>query len=258
MNLADARIVIRPRGRLEIMDLAFRYVLGDARRKFAYLALLSLSPVFAAIVAARVFLDASWWWLWAIALVLGTLVSGVFTVASGNMLFERTLNVREVLREYGRRFPQFLVALIESRVLIALGSLLIVPGLIAWKRHAHLSEAVLLERVPLRRAFARSAVLSREGGGSVAGLLVAIFSMSTLIALGTETIVLAIVEEVLVLPVESQRLFIDGGSYPAIAGFLLSLPWAAASRFLAYIDGRTRQDGWDVQIRLMALDGGAA
>ena len=27
----------------------------------------------------------------------------------------------------------------------------------------------------------------------------------------------------------------------------------ATARFLAYIDGRTRQDGWDIQLRFMAI-----
>jgi len=258
MNLTDARIVLRQRGRLEIMDLAFRYVLGDARGPLASLALLSILPVFAAIVAARVLFDLPWWLVWALALALGTLVSGIFTVASGNMLFERTLDVRAVLRDYRRRFPHFLIAIVSSRLLVALGSLLVVPGIIAWVRHVHVGEAVLLERVPLRRVFSRSASLSREGGGSAFGLLLAILAMSVLVAIGTETIALAILEDVLVLPVKSERFLLDGGSYPALAGFLLSVPWAATSRFLAYIDGRTRQDGWDVQIRLMALGGGAA
>jgi hypothetical protein len=48
----------------------------------------------------------------------------------------------------------------------------------------------------------------------------------------------------------------DGGSYLAIAGYFISVPWAAAGRFLVYVDDRTRQDGWDVQVRLMALEEG--
>jgi hypothetical protein len=239
------------------MDLAFRYVLGDARRPFASLALLSILPGFAAIVAARALLGLAWWQVWALALVLGTLISGLFTVASGAMLFERRLDIRAVLRDYRRRFPHFLIAIVSSRLLVALGSLLVVPGVYAWVGYIHVGEAVLLERVPFRRVFSRSASLSREGGWSALGLLVAILAMSVLIVIGTETIALAILEDVLVLPLQSERLLLDGGSYPALAGYLLSVPWAATSRFLAYIDGRTRQDGWDVQIRLMALGGGA-
>ena len=45
----------------------------------------------------------------------------------------------------------------------------------------------------------------------------------------------------------------DGGSAYAIVGFFAALPLVATARFLAYIDGRTRQDGWDIQLRFMAI-----
>jgi hypothetical protein len=258
MNLAAARIVLRPRGRLEIMDLAFRYVLGEGRGTMVSLALSCILPVFGVTVAARAWLGLPWWAVWALAVLLATLVSGIFTVASGSMLFERTVRAGAVFRDYARRFPSFLVAIVSSRLVVVLGSLLIAPGVVAWVRHTYVPEAVLLERVPFGRAFSRSASLSREGGESAFGLIVGTLAMSVLVAVGTETIVLAILEDVLVVPWHSERLFSDGGSYPALAGFFLSVPWAAASRFLSYIDGRTRQDAWDVQVRLMALGGGAA
>ena len=37
------------------------------------------------------------------------------------------------------------------------------------------------------------------------------------------------------------------------AGALLSAPFVAAAGFLAYIDMRTRKEGWDIQLRFMAL-----
>ena len=30
-------------------------------------------------------------------------------------------------------------------------------------------------------------------------------------------------------------------------------PWVATARFLQYVDGRTRADGWDIQLRFMAI-----
>ena len=38
-----------------------------------------------------------------------------------------------------------------------------------------------------------------------------------------------------------------------IAGLLLSAPLVATLRFLAYIDNRTRREGWDVQVRFLEL-----
>ena len=39
----------------------------------------------------------------------------------------------------------------------------------------------------------------------------------------------------------------------AVIGFFAALPLVATARFLSYIDGRTRQDGWDIQLRFMSI-----
>ena len=39
----------------------------------------------------------------------------------------------------------------------------------------------------------------------------------------------------------------------AIAGLFASLPLVATLRFLAYIDIRTRREGWDIQVRFLEL-----
>ena len=48
-------------------------------------------------------------------------------------------------------------------------------------------------------------------------------------------------------------LWSDGGSGYAVAGALLSSPFVASASFLGYIDQRTRKEGWDIQLRFMAL-----
>ena len=49
------------------------------------------------------------------------------------------------------------------------------------------------------------------------------------------------------------ELFEHGGSGFAVLGALLAVPLAAAMRFLGYIDLRTRKEGWDIQLRFVAL-----
>jgi len=44
-----------------------------------------------------------------------------------------------------------------------------------------------------------------------------------------------------------------GGSWFALCGFFLAVPFLATARFLAYIDGRTRREAWDVQLRFTEL-----
>jgi predicted permease len=160
MNLASARLVLRPRGRLETLDLAFRYVLRDGGG-LGRLALSTLLPAFLITAAARALSDWSWWVIWALALTLGTLGSGVFTVAAGRLLFEREVEAAAILSAYASRLPAYLGALFPSRALIALGTVVVVLGVVAWTRFAYVAEAVLLERVPARRALSRSATLAR-------------------------------------------------------------------------------------------------
>jgi hypothetical protein len=45
----------------------------------------------------------------------------------------------------------------------------------------------------------------------------------------------------------------DGGSPYALAGLFLATPLVASARFLSYIDGRTRRDAWDVQVRFLGI-----
>jgi hypothetical protein len=39
-----------------------------------------------------------------------------------------------------------------------------------------------------------------------------------------------------------------------LLGLFASVPWVSALRFLTYIDTRTRRDGWDIQVRFLALE----
>jgi hypothetical protein len=250
MNLAQARIVVRPRFRLESADLAFRFVLGEARAVFGWLAVVTLLPSFALVVAARALLHFPWWAAWALALTLGSAFSGVFTLASSRLLFDASVRPRSVLRAFWSRFGAYVWSMLLSRLVIVLASLFVFTGIIAWTRYAFVPEAVLLEQQPA--ALRRSARISRAGGDAT-GTILASALMQLLMVFGVETMIFGVVRDLLSIPMEATRLFPNGGSYSALAGYFLTVPWAAAYRFLAYIDGRTRQDAWDVQVRLMAL-----
>lgn len=252
MNLAEARIIVRPRFRLELVDLAFRYVFGDAKRALGVLALITLLPAWAVLSATHALFAWPWWAIWTIALVLVIVIQGVFTVAAGRLLFERAVAPQAVLGAWRRRLPAYLAAMTWTRAQILIGSTILLPALVGWERYAFVPEAVLLEEMPARRAIARSIALSRAG--TPLGTLLALTIVTLWIVFGFELMGLSLANDVLGLPVEFETLLEDGGSYFALLGYFASVPWAATARFLAYIDGRTRQDGWDVQVRLMALE----
>jgi hypothetical protein len=48
-------------------------------------------------------------------------------------------------------------------------------------------------------------------------------------------------------------LWTAGGNWLALAGWWMAVPLVATLRFFAYIDCRTRGEGWDIQTRFAAL-----
>jgi hypothetical protein len=48
-------------------------------------------------------------------------------------------------------------------------------------------------------------------------------------------------------------IWVEHGSVLALAGFWLFVPFGATCRFLLYLNGRTRSEGWDVQTRFAAI-----
>jgi hypothetical protein len=255
VNLTRARIVLRPRGRLECLDLAFRYV-SDARGVFGRISAALLIPAFAVTAATRGIFGRPWWEVWLVAVGLGSLLAGAFTVASGKLLFEEAPATGPLLSSFARRFGSYLWAWLLSRLLIGLGYLVVIAGPAAWVRWAFVAEAVLLEDASGTKALRRSERISSASWNRVLGMLTATLIMSLAMVFFAEQMGFSILEDVLSIPITADRLMDDGGSYLAIAGYFASVPWSAAGRFLVYVDDRTRQDGWDVQVRLMALEEG--
>jgi hypothetical protein len=252
VNLTSARIVLRPRLRLESMDLAFRFVLRDARSTFGVLTLSACAPAFVTVMAIRKHFDWGWLPTWMLAVTLGSFVSGVFTVAASLLLFDERVRPERAARAFLSRLGPYFWAMLLSRSLIVISGALVVTGLVAWARSAFVPEAVLLEQQPASRAIARSARLSRSAGDALGSVIVGAL-MSLLILFGVEAAYFAVARDLLELPVDPGHLFSDGGSPAALAGYFASVPLVATHRFLSYIDARTRQDGWDVQVQLMAL-----
>lgn len=254
MNLDASAIVLRPRSVGEILDLACRLSTSLALGLYARLAAIVLLPVLALCLALRH--AAGWEWapVWLVALSLGAVVQGVFTVAVGRVLFSEELTARRVLRIFAGRLGSYLGALVLSRVLLGAACLPFFLGLpFAWPRLVFVHEACLLEGAGASEAIARSSrfVIGRAVG--VFGVLCALLAAQAGIAVSAELLGQGLTGEVLQLGKPLGALSSDGGSAFALAGFLLSIPYAATARFLQYIDARTRSDGWDIQLRFMAI-----
>jgi hypothetical protein len=257
LKLDEARVVLRPRSLAEILDLALRFASDPAATIYAKLAALTLLPAWVLSLAAHWGLGWSWGAVWLLALALVTPLQGVFTVAIGRMMFAEDVRLRDVLGQYLRRLPAYLGALLLTRVMIAILSLaffLVVPPFWMWGRCAYVHEACLLEQAAPVDAISRAARMISRNVVSVIGLLLLMTLASAGFVFVAEVLIIeGLFDFVLQLGRPVGSLLDDGGSLAALLGVFLAVPYWSTVRFLSYIDLRTRRDGWDVQLRFMAI-----
>ncbi len=261
MKLDAARIVLRPRSLPEIMDLGLRFCSGPAAKLYTKLSLLILLPAWLLTCATHWLLLLDWFEVWLIALAVVTPLQGVFTVAVGRMMFAGEVTVREVLGQYLRRLPAYLATLLVTRALIGLYSLaffLILPPLWGWGRSTYIHEACLLEQANPWESIRRAVrMVQRNTMGAIALLSLLSLAAFTFVGCAETLINTGLLEFVLQVGRPFGSLLTDGGSAAALLGLFLVVPYWATTRFLAYIDLRTRRDGWDVQLRFMAISSAA-
>lgn len=248
MNPHACRIVLRPRGPLEAIDLSFM-LLREARVPVVGLAALTLLPAWGATMGLAWALG----WSPLVALVpfvFGPLLQAPFTVLFGRFLFSAKVPLKEVWR--GTTQGLFGVgmswAITDFSLLFCFGI-----GLIAQPLLAFLPEVVLLERARFGRAIIRVthlvasqpigaalSVAARWGlplWGMLAGEVLGQFLVSFLLQIG-----------------EPFGSLAGGQITPfALAGILAVQPLLAVYRLMVYVDARTRTEGWDLQVAIRAV-----
>lgn len=257
MNLGASAIVLRPRTLAEVLDLACRLSISLAVGLYARLSAMILLPVFAGCLALRYAAGWPWPFVWAAAVTAGGVAQGIFTVGVGRLLFSEELRAGQALRLFGGRFGSYLVTLGLSRMLLAASCLPFFFGLpFAWPRLFFVHEASLLEGAAPADAIRRSNRFIAGRGGSVLGALLSLLLIQAGFVVTAELLGQGLVRDILQLGEPFGALFTEGGSPYALAGLLLSIPYVSTARFLGYIDARTRSDGWDIQLRFMAIAAG--
>ncbi|HVZ75029.1 MAG TPA: hypothetical protein VHJ20_21755 [Polyangia bacterium] len=254
MNLANARVVLRPRTLADVVDLALPFALAGRRPLFATAAL-TLGPVAALVALLRLWAHWRWPALWLVVLGAWWFLDGACTVVVGELLFKdpREVRARASVRRFFGRWPALVTAISLRAIVLGLaGSLVVLPLFVA-PGTQFLREAMLLENAKMGRAWTRSRSLARHRGSFCFGLWLATILLPPLGALLGDGLGNSVVAFVLQLGFPFGELFKDGGSGFAVAGALLAMPIAASARFLGYVDLRTRKEGWDVQLRFMHL-----
>lgn len=253
MRLDHANIVLRPRSPSSVADLAIRYVFDLAPRSIAGLSMIVLLPGAVALLALYYLGGWEWWLLWPLAGAYVTLAQGVFTVAFGRLLFELRPERRSMLSAYRGRMASHLWSAFWTRTLIAASIPLMGLGFYWWARYAFVHEAVLLEGMNGKNAASRAAVLAKNSSSDVVSLLFLTCCFHLGAAFAFEVLCRGVIEWLLMLPPLAEPVEQVGGSPFSLFGFLAATPFVAAMRFLMYIDGRTKHDGWDVQVLFMRI-----
>lgn len=259
MNLLAARVALRERKLADVLDLALPLCMSN-RGPLGVIALWVLGPT--AGLAAWLRIARHWQWpaLWCVVLEASFLAEGAFTAALGELLFREASEVRPraVLRGWLGRLGAYLRVVVGRQLLLAISLVLVIVPFVQGPQTLFVGEALLLERGTPATAWARSRGLARNRGPFCLGLWLATLAMPVLGAFAADQIGNAVIGFALQLGRPTGDLLAQGGSGFAVAGALLAAPIAAAARFLGYVDLRTRKEGWDIQLRFVALSTGRA
>lgn len=257
MNLGSANVTIRQRGVLEVFDLAFVVIRTLGRRVYWRLALFSVVPAWLLCVVGQYGLQLPWPWVWLLAIALSSILQGPFTLAAGQLMFELDVPAHVPLQSFWGRLAPFLFAWGASRLLIVLAAatVLLLPSV--WSRMLFVHEVSLLEGASGRQSLRRASAFVRFDGSSTFATLLLHVLMIGMMVVWAEMIGWGVVTWLLQLGEPYGSLWTEGGSPYALAGLFASVPLIATARYLSYVDGRTRRDGWDVQVRFQAIAVGA-
>lgn len=253
MNLGASRVVLRWRSITEVLDLACLVASSGFPRAMAWLSVAVLLPGYALALLLRHGFEWQWVWVWLAALTWASIAQGAFTIAVGRWMFSDDLSVRAILRAFLARFPSFLAAWLARTLYIAAGALVIVGSFLGLYHTLALYETSLLERVGPGQALRRSTQFVNALGARSFGMMLLLMVAQLFGVAAAEFLGHGLVDDVLQLGTPFPSAFTTGGSPYALFGLFAVAPYLAIARFLFYIDGRTRNDGWDIQVRFMAI-----
>jgi len=245
------RVVLRPRGPLEVFDLCLRFV-RERAAPLAKLTAITVLPPWLVVSIVAWFLDGEPWTALLVVPAM-PLIQAPFTVLGGRMLFSDDVAIGVALRDTLGRLSHlaaaWAVSLLAVLVAILSCAVLLIPvqaGML------YLGEATLLERVGPRRALRRTTRLASSHAGMAFVGAVSRYALAGWCALVAEASGQALFSTVLQVGTPFGSLF-DGQVTPfLVGGLLLSAPLHALYRLLLYVDVRTRVEGWDLHVGLRA------
>jgi hypothetical protein len=251
MNVWEARVVVRERSLAEIVDLAVRFSLVLGAGLYVRLCACLLLPSFA-LCCWLLHHDAPPALVGVLGSVLFSLSQLPFTVAAGRLMFSAQVSLAEVLTTSARLLFRAIRARCLALLLIAGGISLVIAAPLTVARALYMGEVVVLEGAGALGAYRRTKRLTFQRVPQTFGVWLAMVAASAAFVAVAHVFASALSAEG--LPIEALPAVWAGLNLEAgLAGLFLSVPLVASLRFLAYIDNRTRREGWDIQVRFLEL-----
>lgn len=251
MNVLQTKVALRERTLAEVFDLSFRFVIVRGGRRYLQLWLIACAPLLAACVWLRR-TGADWGAVWSLA-VGGFVIAQIpFTLSASRLLLADELRVKDMVKAWLPRIPGQLLMHAVALVLLVASAFIIVPLPILAARFVYLPEISLLEGSGLIRAYERGTRLAKNRLAQAIETSFLLLAVWAAFVLGAEVTGSAVQVDLLSFPPPSDALS-GGGSWFSLFGFFAAVPFIATARFLSYIDGRTRREAWDVQLRFTEL-----
>jgi len=250
MNVLEARVVLRDRTLLDVVDLTLRFLVRSWRA-YGLLAAIVLPPAFLATLGVA--LRFGWGWGWTATILLASFAAAPFTALASRLLFEPSASLRDVLRTTVSALPRLVGAsLIKGCAVVFLTLLFVVPALWPLAIFFFLNEVIVLERASVGSSLVRlQRLLSGQSGDVLLALLFLTALHVVAVFLG-DTVGRSLLEDIFEIAPPAS-IFQAQGSVIALASFWAFVPFEATCRFLLYINARTRTEGWDVQTRFAAI-----
>ena len=253
MNLGAATVVLRSRRPAEVVDLTLRFLRSLAPRSFLMVGAWTILPAWSSCLLLRHLTSVGWPVVWAAAVFLAGLLELPFLCLCGRLLFDSQATPGQAFADMRHHLIRFAGVRILLLILMIVTAPSVLGPLLVAVTFCFSAEALVLERASTWGALKRSrAFLRGRSGVGMETIIVRLFTCVGFV-FGSELLARHLLLEGLDIAVETDGLLTDGGSAFGLFGFFCAAPYTATFRFLAYINERTRQDGWDVQVAMLGV-----
>jgi hypothetical protein len=250
MDLMRARVALRERPLLDVIDLAIRFCMAHAVAYARVSCAVVLPGLALSWAVARV---GGWALAWTTVIVTTAFAGAPFVALASRLVFADKVRAIEALGLALRAVPRLLAArFIQLFTFVASLLLAGLPWLWAGTAMLFVPEVIVLENARIGASLARAQRVSNAHFGT-ALLTMVLLGLSPLAgAMLADLAGRELLQELLQIKAPPS-MFTSGGSVLALLGWWLTVPLASTARFFVYLDIRTRSEGWDIQTRFAAI-----